>query len=389
MSRSLDRKDFLMGAAGLGGAVLLGACGSSSSSGESSAASTSRPPIGQESGKLSILEWDGYQAAGTPTNAKGDLWSGTTYTQKYGADGITYKLITNDSSALNEVRLGQKFDIIHPCIENLQDYVNDGLVQPWDTKLIPSFKNLNPALVKGGQVNGQQYFIPWDWGYGSVIYRADKVDPADAKGWELLWNPKYSGRISMWNGNTTNFEIAALKLGYGGAAMDNLSSEQLTNAKNALIEQYPLNKKLWSSEYSDLQPSLENGDVWIAYSWQDQWVNMRAKGIPMNYMQPSQGRLGWYCGFMMGKDTGNYYHAHDYVESFVNHKSCLSLTNYFYYGSADATVKPSEVDDKEVAKSLDIGNPAVLQSSGVHLQSWEPNEAQVQQAWEEVIASQG
>ena len=27
----------------------------------------------------------------------------------------------------------------------------------------------------------------------------------------------------MWNGNTTNFEIAALKLGYGGKAMDNLT----------------------------------------------------------------------------------------------------------------------------------------------------------------------
>jgi spermidine/putrescine-binding protein len=169
--------------------------------------------------------------------------------------------------------------------------------------------------------------------------------------------------------------------------MDNLSDDQLTNAKNALIEQYPLNKFLWSSEYTDLQPALQNGDVWVAYSWQDQWVYAKSKGIPMAYMKPSQGRLGWYCGFMLGKDTKNYYHAHDYVEAYVNHKSCLSLTNYFYYGSADATIKPSEIQDKAVAKSLDIGNPNVLSSADVHLQSWEPNEAAVQQAWEEVTAS--
>ena len=253
---------------------------------------------------MSILEWDGYQAFGTPTNKKaGGLSAGEEYTKKFGANGITYSLIVNDSEALNKVRSGQQFDIIHPCIENLQDYVNDGLVQPWDTSLLPSFANLNPALVRGGQLNGQQYFIPWDWGYGSVIYRTDKVDPADAKGWELFWNPKYKDRISMWNGNTTNFEIAALKLGYGGKAMDHLTDDQLTNAKNTLIEQYPLNKFLWSSEYTDLQPALQNGDIWIAYSWQDQWVYAKAKGIPMAYMQPSQGRLGWYCGFMLGKDT--------------------------------------------------------------------------------------
>jgi spermidine/putrescine transport system substrate-binding protein len=380
-----------MGAAGLGGAVLLGACGSSGSSGGNSPSSTTkRPPIGKEPGDLSILEWDGYQAFGTPTNKKaGALSAGEDYTKKYGADGITYSLIVNDSEALNKVRSGQQFDVIHPCIENLQDYVHDGLVQPWDTKLIPSFKNLNPALVKGGQLDGQQYFIPWDWGYGSVIYRTDKVDPADATGWELFWNPKYKDRIAMWNGNTTNFEIAALKLGYGGKAMDHLSEDQLSNAKNALIEQYPLNKFLWSSEYTDLQPALQNGDVWIAYSWQDQWVYAKAKNIPMAYMNPSQGRLGWYCGFMLGKDTKNYYHAHEYVESYVNHKSCLSLTNYFYYGSADATITASEIQDKAVAKSLSIGNPNILSSANVHLQSWEPNEAAVQQAWEEVTASAG
>ena len=40
-----------------------------------------------------------------------------------------------------------------------------------------------------------------------------------------------------------------------------------------------------------------------------------------------------------------------------------------------------------MAKSLSIGNSNVLGSSNVHLQSWEPNEAAVQQAWEEVQAS--
>jgi spermidine/putrescine transport system substrate-binding protein len=383
--RAMDRRDFLKAAGGFGGAVLLGGCGSSSS-GSSSSSAASRPPKSQEPGNMSILEWDGYQAFGTPTNKKaGGLIAGGDYIKKYGADSVTYSLIQNDSQALNKVRTGAQFDIMHPCIENLQDYVNSGLIQPWDTSLLPSFKNLNPALVKGGQIQGKQYFIPWDWGYGSVIYRADKVDPADAKGWELFWNKKYSGRISMWNGNTTNFEIAALKLGF--PEMDNLSSDQLDQAKQALIEQKPLNKLLWSSEYSDLQPALQNGDVWIAYSWQDQWVFGRQKHIDFNYMQPSQGRLGWYCGFQLGKDTKNYYHAHEYVESYINHASCLSLTNYFYYGSADATIKPSEITDQTVAKSLSIGNPNILSSSGVHLQSWEPNEAAVQQAWEEVVAA--
>ena len=83
---------------------------------------------------------------------------------------------------------------MHPYHENIQDYVSRGLVQPWDTSLLPSFKDLNPYLVKAAQINNKQYLIPWDWGYGSLLYRTDKVDPADATGWELAWNPSTPAR---------------------------------------------------------------------------------------------------------------------------------------------------------------------------------------------------
>ena len=178
----------------------------------------------------------------------------------------------------------------------------------------------------------------------------------------------------MWNGNTTNFEIAALKLGYGGDAMDNLSSDQLTNAKNALIEQYSVEQDLWSSEYTDLQPSLENGDVWVAYSWQDQWVNCRqGHSVRLHEAQPGTARLVLRVHARQGQRE---LLPRPRVRGVVHQPQVLvSLTNYFYYGSADATIKPSEIDDKAVAKSLAIGNPNILASADVTSRRWEPNEA--------------
>src|ERR1022692_4281270 len=208
--RVLDRRRFLTsGTAMLGGAVLLDACGSSGSS--ANPAPTKRPPIGKEPGTLSILEWGGYEAAGTKAQTNG-LEAGKDYTAKFGANGITYTYITNDDQALEKATSAGPFDLMHPCHENLPDYVSRGLVQPFDTSRLPSFKQLNPYLVKAGQINGQQYMIPWDWGYASVLYRADKIDPADAKGWELFWNKKYSGKISVWNGSASNLEYTALLL---------------------------------------------------------------------------------------------------------------------------------------------------------------------------------
>jgi spermidine/putrescine-binding protein len=48
--------------------------------------------------------------------------------------------------------------------------------------------------------------------------------------------------------------------------MDNLTTDQLNQATQSLIDQKPLNKFLWASEYTNLQPALTNGDIWIASS---------------------------------------------------------------------------------------------------------------------------
>jgi spermidine/putrescine transport system substrate-binding protein len=377
---NLNRRQFLTGTAGLAaGAGLLTACGSPSA--PAAAASSSRPAASKEPGNMSLLEWGGYEAAGTKAQTAGMTVAGADYIKKYGLNSVSYTYITNDDQALQKATAGGSFDLMHPCHENLPDYVDRGLVQEWDTSLIPSFKQLNPYLVQQGQYKGKQYMIPWDWGYGSLTYRTDKVAAADATGWELAWNPKYAGKVSLWSGASTNFEVAALKLGL--PKMDDLTDAQLEQAKQELIKQKPLNKFYWDSEYSQMQPAIKSGTAWIAYSWQDTLVSMKAAKVPVAFLDPSQGRLSWFCGFMLGKDTPNYYHAHEYVESFVNKAACAQMTNAFAYGTSNALVTPADITDKALADSLRLSDPHAL-TNGAHLQSWAPNRAKLQLAWQEV-----
>lgn len=378
--QNMDRGTFLKAATVLGGAVMLPACGSSSSSGGSTAASTKRPPISSEPGNLSLLEWGGYEAAGTKAQ-KYMTQPGKAYTDKFGANGLSYTYIVNDSQALQKSS-STEFDIMHPCNENAKDYVTRGLVQPWDTSLLPSFGELNPYLVEASKQDGEIYFIPWDWGYASLTYNSEKVDEADATGWELAWNQKYSGKISLWDGSTSNLEVAALKLGF--PHMDNMTSDQLDQAKQTLIEQKPLNKFYWTSEYNQMQPALKSDTIWIAYSWQDVPPLLNGSTKKFVFMDPSQGRLSWVCGFMLGKNTKNYRHAHAYVESFINKAACADMTNVYYYGNSNTTVTAADVKDKALAASLDLGNPKAVAGPDVHLQSWSPEAQAYATAWEEV-----
>src|SRR5258708_39260306 len=126
----LARRSFLAsGATMLGGAVLLDACGSSGSG--ANPAPTKRPPIGKEPGTLSILEWGGYEAAGTKAQKSG-LEAGTDYTAKFGTSGITYTYITNDDQALEKATSAGPFDLMHPCPENPPHHLSPRPRQPLD-----------------------------------------------------------------------------------------------------------------------------------------------------------------------------------------------------------------------------------------------------------------
>ena len=85
---------------------------------------------------------------------------------------------------------------------------------------------------------------------------------------------------------------------------------RLQQGRQPLIAQKPLNKFYWSSEYSQMQPAFKSGDIWIAYTWQDTYVAMKNAGVKVAYMNPHQGKLSCFGGFVLGSQTKNYFHAH-------------------------------------------------------------------------------
>ncbi len=383
IENALSRRNFLGGAVMLGGATILTGCGSPAVE-ETPNAGTSRPPMEQEPGELSILEWGGYEAGGTKAQAYG-LVAGTDYTDKFGGNSISYTYINNDDQALQKATASNTFDLMHPCVEDLPDYVSRGLIQPFDTELLASFGELNPFLAEAGQVDGKQYMIPWDWGYGSLLYRKDLVDEADATGWELAWNEKYADKISLWGGASTNFEIAGLLLGFPD--IDDPTPDEIEQAKQKLIEQKPLNKFYWDNEYGQMRPAFKSGTIHIAYSWQAAYASFADKGMDVGYMDPSQGRLSWLCGFLLGSTTENYYHAHDYVESFINREASEDLVNLYSYGAANTSIDIDKIENQALVDSLNLDDPMAISSDDVHLQKWMPNSAAIDTAWQEVVAS--
>jgi spermidine/putrescine transport system substrate-binding protein len=376
--RRLDRRTFLKLGAAAGATGLLAGCGASSGSGDdgggdTGAAEEQRPPIEEENGKLAVFDWAGYELP-TYGGAKA-------YTGERGFPKPKYTFLTSDDQALAKVRAGSEFDLVHPCIGYVQDWLELDVIDPWDVSLMPNTKDLNPEMMTNGQVDGQQYFIPADWGFSAPLYRADKVDTSEDT-WALFFDEKYKGKISWWDA-LENLIIA----GYVNGVDDpwGMDASELEEMRDFLISKKHVVRNYWTSQ-TDMDNDFAAGNVWVAYAWAGSYVAAKNAGLEVAYMEPKEGRLSWVCGFVLMKDAPNYHHAHEYIDVWSSKESALWIEKNYAYGHANTAVDLSKLDP-EFVEILHLDDPSALQEPKAHMDRYIENRKEYNRYWAEVKAA--
>jgi len=387
LERRLGRGDFLKLGALTAGTGILAACGADDAPEPSGAGATTgasepaeeRPPIEQEPGNLEVFEWAGYEYPAY--GGKGGVLK--PYVDERGKPKFTF--LTSDDQALGKVRAGYRPDIVHPCVDYVGNWVEMGVVQPWDTSLLTNFADLEEPLVTGGQLDGQQYFIPADWGFSSPLYRSDKVEPDGEESWNLFYDERYKGKISWWDSPLENFVI----WGYVNGIDDpwDMTDEELDEARDFLMSKKNLCRNFWSSQ-TDLDADIAAGNIWIAYAWAGSYVAAKDAGLDAVYSEPKEGRLGWNCGFVLSAETENFRHAHEFVDTWSSVESAEWIINNYAYGHANTSVDLSKVPEDYVSV-FHLDDPEARQEPNAHYARPVTTErrAAYAQRWDEVKAA--
>jgi spermidine/putrescine-binding protein len=361
VEKRLTREDLLKLAAAAGGAaVAAGPVG------------LARAALTAESGRLQVLDWAGYGNDGGQAMF-------AQYVKQHPSNKPQFTYMTNESDALAKLHAGLKPDIFRPYVGWTKYFATSGLVQPWDTKLLTNFKHLNPFMVKAGQYNGKQYGIPDDWGFDKILYRSDKVKPK-AKSWGLLFDDRYKGRIA-WFDDLGMLTVTGLYLGFRDPW--NQSDAELDKSQKLLIEKKKNVRLIWSSE-TNLWEAFGSGDVWIAYAWPNDWVQMKKKGLKVVYMSPKEKPVAWVGMLMLLKGSPRPKLAHAYVDAWSSAKSGKWLEDNYGYGHANTLARPSSAD---LARVLQIANPKAVGLPNAYLDRDIPRRALYARMWEEVKAA--
>jgi spermidine/putrescine transport system substrate-binding protein len=151
------------------------------------------------------------------------------------------------------------------------------------------------------KIDGKRYGITEKFGYNTIGYNNQKVDPKDMQKMSSLWDPKYKGRIAIYDYYLPIIGMAALAAGKKTA---DLIADDLPAIKDVLMK-IKANAKL-VGEVTASQTALATGEVDILVGG-GEWVTAGlAKENPaLDFSIPEEGGILWSQSLAMFEASKN------------------------------------------------------------------------------------
>ncbi len=303
--------------------------------------------VGGEPQELLVLEWSGYEAE--------DFW--TDFATANPEAAVEFEFGATDADILAQMQAGSQADVFHFYTGWQQFYVDEGLVQEIDTSQLENWDAVPADMQALGQIDGVQYFLPWDWGFTSILYNTEQVP--EVTSWDALFNEEYAGHISMWDDGPGAVTVSSYVNGYDETA---ITDEQLADIEAEWIAQKPLNLLYWTSEYDELCPGIQGGDIWVAYAWQGCYATALYNGDPVAYANPVEGRNSWVGLYGISAESDSPELALEFLDQKLAELTCSNAVTLFYYGCANQDVM-NAVEDPVLIEAFGINDPSILEST--------------------------
>ncbi|SRR5260221_3551421 len=236
---------------------------------------------------------------------------------------------------------GKDFDLFAVNTAQLQRYIDVNLVTPYDMSMLPNQKAALPLFsdltkVNGVMRDGKVYAIPFCFDSIGLIYDTDKVKPAPTS-WEVMWDPKYKGKVLAYDNGEHNFSFTALTLGVTNPF--HLDADQFKAIKTKLIalKQNVLSFYTTADEAAQIYKNNDVALIWANYG-QQQVKALKDAGAHVAYINPKEGALAWLDTWAMTSSVQDKALAEKWVNFLLQKKIGQALSDRQGFGN---TVVPS------------------------------------------------
>jgi spermidine/putrescine transport system substrate-binding protein len=212
-------------------------------------------------------------------------------------------IYADEDEAFARLRAGYKADVMGPCFYEFPRWKEAGMLQPIDTAKLKNWSKLSATLrnLPGISAGGSKvWFVPQYWGNTSITFRTDLApEYVDHPNWNILFDPKYKGRVSVLDGVDDTVPFIAHIMGIDAYNMTPAQWEQVKDKLKDVIKQ----TRMVSSDDTALAQGLASGEIVAAMTWRITYATLHKEGKPVAYMNPPGGMFTYVCGLVMNKNA--------------------------------------------------------------------------------------
>jgi spermidine/putrescine transport system substrate-binding protein len=286
------------------------------------------------------------------------LFTWSDYTEETAAkefERLTGIKIITDTFGSNEELLAKiqggaaGYDIIVPSDYMVSIMIKQGLVAEIDPGKVPNLAHVYTHLKGLYYDPGNIYSVPYLWGTTGIGYDSDVIRaPPDS--WQVLFDERYKGRISMLNDEREVFAMALRAQGY---SLNTTDPSHVNAAKARLMAQKPLVKTYTSENYDQL---LVAGDVALSHGWSGTVLRAADEKPSIKYIVPKEGGTIWQDNLCVLKTSGHVKEAMQFINFLLEPQIAARISAKVKYASANEAAR--DFVPQEIAHNPVIYPPA-------------------------------
>lgn len=242
------------------------------------------------------------------------------------------------------------YDVVCPSDYMIQRMIENDLLTEINFDNIPNIKNIGKQYMEQSRQFDPEnkYSVPYCWGTVGILYNKTMVDEP-VNSWSILWDPKYKDNILMQDSVRDAFGATLKYLGY---SLNSTDLDELTEAKNLLIEQKPLVQAYVIDKVRD---KMIGNEAALGVIYSGEAIYTQKENPNLEYVIPKEGSNIWIDSWVIPKNAEHKENA----EKFINFlcRPDIALMNFEYITYSTPNEAARELIEDESIRNSEIAFP--------------------------------
>lgn len=282
---------------------------------------------------------------------------------------VVYQTFDVNETMLSKIEKGHEdYDVVCPSDYIIERMLNNRLLQPLDFASIPDsinyislnkspyiqgvFRSINP------EIDANDYSVAYMWGTTGILYNTDEVTYEEACTWDVIRNPKFSGRVLIKDAPRDVYGPVLIylkqkELQEGTVTLQELmhdSSDESIAAVEAYLKEVKDGVLGWEADFGKDQMTKNRGLVSLNWSGDAVWAIEEAAtvGVKLDYVVPEEGSTVWFDGWVIPKYAKNIKAATWFIDFMCRPDIAIRNMEETGYVSANGAMEvlESQIDDE-------------------------------------------